>query len=126
MPYLIEMGFLLRHQDIESPLCLKEAQQVPDAISGNDKGILVKSPEKDIIESATKPLRVCKRYTHTHLTLPTTPLSFSRVALFQSFNLLSTSKKKGRCEEKQREENYDKEEDQEEGEDNNCNTMQET
>ncbi|XP_078167630.1 uncharacterized protein LOC144562302 isoform X2 [Carex rostrata] len=39
----------------------KEAQQVPDAISGNDKGILVKSPEKDIIESETKPLRVCKR-----------------------------------------------------------------
>ncbi|KAF3322158.1 hypothetical protein FCM35_KLT13299 [Carex littledalei] len=71
--------FTSSFKDIESPPCLKEAQQVPDAISGNDKGILGKSPEKDIIESETKPLRICKRYT----TLPT-PLSFSRLPLLLS------------------------------------------
>jgi outer membrane lipopolysaccharide assembly protein LptE/RlpB len=62
---LVKMDFMhVRYQDVESPPSLKEAQEeVCDSISENDKGILGKSPEKEIIESEVKPLRVCKRYT---------------------------------------------------------------
>jgi outer membrane lipopolysaccharide assembly protein LptE/RlpB len=54
----------VRHQDVESPPSLKEAQvEVRDSISENDKGILGKSQEKEMILSEAKSLRVCKRYT---------------------------------------------------------------
>ncbi|KAJ4800602.1 hypothetical protein LUZ62_051848 [Rhynchospora pubera] len=58
--------FTSTFKDVELTPCLKEAkQEVPHAISANDKGIFGNSPEKETIEESetkqTKPLQVCKR-----------------------------------------------------------------